>query len=313
MDNTNTYIGIDVSKKHLDVHILPANAKKRFMNTPAGINKLKEFIGNPVRIVLEPTGGYERNVLYALAEAGFCVCKVNAANIRFFALSFGQLAKTDAIDAMILAEFARQREPRSFVLPTKEEHRLRRLNVRRSQLIRMMASEKNRIDRCLDKEELGFITKVLAYMQKQKDKIEDLMLLIVGNNQDMSAKLQVLASLHGIGTMSAIALMVEMPELGKIGKNQISKLAGVAPFNKDSGETEGKARTYAGRREVCRIMYFCALSTLKPNSPFNDFFNRLKARGKSGRLAVVAVIHKMLIILNARMRDYYETGTILTR
>jgi transposase len=301
-----TFIGIDVSKLHLDVHVLPTGKSKRFANTPKGIETLKAFVGKPKRIVLEPSGGYERLVLQTLARDGFTVCLVNAAHIRHFAQSFGELAKTDNLDAKFIAKFAQDREPSAYILPSQTEQRLRMLSVRRRQLVEMAVEEKNRLEKAQFNEEKSFINEMIANLNRQQKIIEKLMSELVEAEPILKAKIDVLTSLKGIGLITAAVLIAELPELGRLGKNAVSKLAGVAPFNKQSGLMVHKARTYAGRRVVCQSLFLNALSAIRTEPQIQEFYKRLRTKGKPGKVAVIAAVHKIIIILNARMAEFYR-------
>ena len=281
MNDYNTNIGIDVAKNHLDVCILPSGKTKRFKNNELGIISLIEFIGDKEqieRIILEPTGGYEELVLELLSEKNYKISLVNAAQIRAFAKANGILAKTDKIDAKVLADYGAKIPSRLYVplsLPLKQ---LRKYVQRRRQLLHMIVEEKNRLKKERDGEMIILIKETLEYLNKQKDILE----------QRIIEKIE-----------------SEVPELGKLSHNQIAKLIGVAPINRESGMMRGKSKIYGGRGYVRDSLYLAALPAIRFEPILRDFYLRLKNNGKPGKLAVIAVVHKMIIILNARLRDFY--------
>lgn len=308
MKDNNTFVGIDVAKNHLDVCILPLNKTKRFKNNIAGIEDLINFIGNynlVEKIILEPTGGYEELVLETLAERQFRVCMVNAAQIRAFARAGGILAKTDKIDAKVLADYGSKMPCRIYTPLPENVKQLKKLVSRRHQLVHMIVEEKNRLNKENNMDMLTFIKDSLNYLNNQKVLIEQKLLKIVNENTLLKNLKQVMTSLKGVGDLTAIVLMVELPELGKLTKNQISKLIGVAPLNRESGLMRGQSKIYGGRGLVRNILYFGALSAIRTEPVLRGFYLRLKNNGKPGKLAVIAVVHKMIVILNARVRDFY--------
>jgi transposase len=309
MKDNNTIIGIDIAKNHFDVCILPLNKTKRFKNNAIGIEDFIEFtnkFGTPQKIILEPTGGYEALVIDTLYEKGFKVCKINASQIRSFARACGTLAKTDKIDAYVLADYGSKMECREYIpLPPKLKQ-LRKLVLRRKQLVHMMVEEKNRLKKENDETIKSYIQSCLEYMTKQRKEIEIILQDIADQDKELRAIKEVLMSLKGIGDLTAITLMVELPELGKLTKGQIAKLIGVAPLNRDSGMMRGKAKIYGGRGFVRDSLYFAALPAIRFEPVLREFYQRLRNNGKPGKLAVIAVIHKMITILNARLRDFYH-------
>lgn len=308
MTHDNTFIGIDVSKNHLDICILPLNKTKRYPNTSPGIKALLlDFVDLPSiqRIVLEPTGGYEEAVLNALAGADFPVSKINASQIRAFARASGQLAKTDKIDAHVLAEYGQKMKCRLYVPLPDSVKPLKKLVLRRKQLIHMIVEEKNRLKKEMDQMCLKLIRKTLKFLIAQKESIEKQMLSHVQKDKALSSAKDVLTSLKGIGDVTAIILMTDLPELGKVEKGQIAKLVGLAPLNRDSGLMRGKSKVYGGRDFVRDSLYLAALPAIRFDPALKAFFLRLKNNGKPGKLAVIAVAHKMLSILNARMKEFY--------
>lgn len=308
MNDYNINIGIDVAKNHLDVCILPSGKTKRFKNNELGILSLIEFIGDKEqieRIILEPTGGYEELVLELLSEKNYKISLVNAAQIRAFARANGILAKTDKIDAKVLADYGTKIPSRLYVplsLPLKQ---LRKYVQRRRQLLHMIVEEKNRLKKERDGEMIILIKETLEYLNKQKDILEQRIIEKIETDEQLKSIKEVLVSMKGIGCVTAAVLMCEVPELGKLSHNQIAKLIGVAPLNRESGMMRGKSKIYGGRGYVRDSLYLAALPAIRFEPILRDFYLRLKNNGKHGKLAVIAVVHKMITILNARLRDFY--------
>lgn len=308
MNEYNINIGIDVAKNHLDVCILPSGKTKRFKNNELGIISLIEFIGDkePIeRIILEPTGGYEELVLEMLSEKNYKISLVNAAQIRAFAKANGILAKTDKIDAKVLADYGAKIPSRLYVplsLPLKQ---LRKYVQRRRQLLHMIVEEKNRLKKERDGEMIILIKETLEYLNKQKDILEQRIIEKIETDEQLKSIKEVLVTMKGIGCVTAAVLMCEVPELGKLSHNQIAKLIGVAPLNRESGMMRGKSKIYGGRGYVRDSLYLAALPAIRFEPILRDFYLRLKNNGKPGKLAVIAVVHKMITILNARLRDFY--------
>lgn len=308
MEDNNTYIGIDVAKNHLDVCILPLNKTKRFKNNELGVLSLIEFIGDNKkieRIILEPTGGYEELVLEMLAEKGYKISMVNASQVRAFARANGILAKTDKIDARVLADYGMKLPSRLYIPLPSELKRLKKYVTRRRQLLHMIVEEKNRLKKERDNEMIIQIREILDFLNKQKEDLEERIVEEIENNERLKQINAVLTSLKGIGLVTSAILMTELPELGKLGNNQISKLIGVAPLNRESGMMRGKSKIYGGRGYIRDSLYLAALPAIRFEPKLKDFYLRLKNNGKPGKIAVIAVVHKMITILNARLRVFY--------
>ena len=308
MENNNTYIGIDVAKNHLDVCILPLNKTKRFKNNELGILSLIEFIGDNKkieRIILEPTGGYEEFVLETLANKGYQISMVNASQIRAFARANGILAKTDKIDAKVLADYGMKLPSRLYIPLPMELKRLKKYVTRRRQLLHMLVEEKNRLKKERDGEIIKLIEETLKFLNVQKEFLEQRIIKGIEQNEKLKRMKEILTSLKGIGDITAAILMTEVPELGKLGNNQISKLIGVAPLNRESGMMRGKSKIYGGRGYVRDSLYLAALPAIRFEPKLRDFYLRLKNNGKPGKLAVIAVVRKMITILNARLQLFY--------
>jgi transposase len=299
------FVGIDVSKEQLDVHHLPAGVAFQVKNTPAGHRKLVEHLAklhdmpHEIRVVLESTGGLELPVAIALEEAGMQQAIIKPERARHYAKAHGQLAKNDAIDAHILALFAREIPLTITPLPTKELRHFRDLLDRRQQLLDMQVMEKNRLDSTHLKEakdslkrHLGWIKSELADVDKQLDER-------IAANPQWTELDRLLQSIPGLGPQASRVLIGRLPELGKVNHKVIANLVGVAPIANDSGKTEGPRHISGGRWQVRNVLYMCALSASKHNPVARDLYRRLVTRGKSGTSALIAVAHKLLTIANA--------------
>jgi transposase len=298
------YIGIDVSKKHLDMAVRPTGERWQVDNDSAGIAGLVERLRPlaPKLIVLEATGGLETAVTAALAAAGWAVAVINPRQGRDFAKSLGRLAKTDKIDALILAWFAEAVHPEPRVLPDAQTQALQAVLVRRRQLIEMLVAEKNRLalTHATVKPRLqAHITWLEAELAQIDQELHDqLRASPLWREQE-----DLLRSVKGVGPVTATTLLAELPELGKLNRKQIAALVGVAPFNCDSGTMHGKRAIWGGRACVRNALYMAALSASQHNPVIQDFYNRLVKAGKLHKVALVACMRKLLTILNAILRS----------
>jgi transposase len=297
------HIGIDVSKFTLDVFILPGKKYMQFTNDPAGIKKLtkKLRLFTDALIVMESTGGYERPLSNALCEAGLKVCIKNPRQIRDFAKALGKLAKTDKIDAEMIALFASKIEPIVNTVFSKEQQKLSANNTRRRQLIDMITAEKNRLDKATP-EQAESIERVLEVLQKELDTINALQNQFIMSSPEYSNKKNILISVKGIGVITATALLCELPELGSLHAKQITALAGLAPFNRDSGMLTGIRTIWGGRASVRSALYMATLVATRHNPQIAAFYQRLCSAGKAKKTALIACMHKLLIIMNALIR-----------
>lgn len=306
MSYTNRFIGIDISKSSFDICILPEKKTVSFSNTSDGIAAFLALLApfeDLERLVLEPTGGYERPLVAALQAAGLPVAKVNAGQVRQFAKACGQLSKTDSIDAFILADYGRRMETRLLAKPSSHHSLLQELVQRYRQLSHMIVQEKNRKEKNCEKLR-GWIEESLAFLTAQRNAVIKEMELCLKADPDLAAKAGVLMSLKGIGMRTACFIMAGLPELGHLGKGEIAKLVGVAPLNRDSGQMRGRRMIAGGRKPVRDALYMAALPAIRFDPGIKAFFQKLTDAGKPGKVAIVAVIRKILIILNARMRDF---------
>lgn len=312
--NNKFYIGIDVSKTILDVYILPINKYMQFSNTPQDIQKLvkKLSVFSDALIVMESTGGYEKPIAYALHEASTAVCIINPRQVRDFAKALGKLAKTDKIDAEVIALFACKIEPKANVTYKKEHKDLNDNNARRHQLVEMIKMEKNRLDKASPGQRES-IERVLEVLEDELTKINEAQSKVIDSDSSLSKKKIILESVTGIGSITAIAVLSELPELGNIGSKQISALAGLAPYNCDSGAMKGKRMIWGGRASVRNALYMATLVAIRHNLRIKTFYERLCLTGKAKKSAIIACMHKLLIIMNAMIKnECYWDDTIGT-
>jgi transposase len=297
-------IGCDIGKNDLVVFLDGKHYK--FKNEKDGIEKFISQCRNREisRIVLEPTGGYERNLLKELHFHGFPVSLVNPRYVRRFAESDKDLAKTDKIDAKVLSEYGEVKKPKLY--EPKEDYRfeLEDLVSRRDNLVCMQKEEKQRLEKELSKLILESIKNHLKYLESEIKMMESEISKLVEENAKEIDK--VLQSEKGIGPQTSSILMGLLPELGRIDNRQIAKLVGLAPMARDSGTISGKRSVRGGRFRVRMALYIASISAIKGNHKVKDFYNRLKKQGKSPRSAILAVARKLIVILNSKMRLFYE-------
>lgn len=300
------YIGIDISKAWLDCAVTsPAGAQgvQRFDNDADGHERLLSWARaqEPSLLVVEATGGYEAALVAALATGGLPVAVVNPRQVRDFAKALGILAKTDRVDASVLARFARVIRPA--VRPPKAEElsALEALLVRRRQLVDMLTAEQHRQQLAS-----GRIAKQIAqhlrWLQRQIEAADDDLSGMVERSSLMQRKLDVLTSVPGVGRVTAMSLLAQLPELGQLNEKQIAALVGVCPFSRDSGLMRGKRVIWGGRARVRAALYMAALVAARHNPVIRAFYQRLLAAGKAKKLALVACMHKLLLILNALVK-----------
>lgn len=300
-------IGVDIAKQTFDAAIGVAGAIKTFANDDGGHDALMaELAAKAVDlIVMEATGGLERNLACALQAAGFAVAVVNPRQARDFAKAMGYLAKTDRIDAKALAELAqvlsRHPERERFVsaLPTPEQQVLQALVTRRRQLVAMRVAEYQRLSVSHTAAQKS-IEAMIEAIRAQIDEVEaDLAKHIETHHADLAKRL---TSVRGIGPTTVATLIAEVPELGRLSRREISALIGLAPLNRDSGQMRGKRTIFGGRSQVRRGLYMAALAAIRFNDVIKQFYNRLVAAGKPKKVAIVACMRKLLTILNAMVR-----------
>ena len=294
-------VGVDVSKQFLDVSF-PDGQVERLGNDQAGIEQLAGRIKAVDLVVMEATGGYESAVATVLLGAGLRVAVVNPRQVRDFARATGRLAKTDRIDAVLIAAFGRAVEPQIVPLPDDKAKELQGLLVRRAQLVAMRVQEKNRLELMHPGMRRG-IKEHIAWLEAQIDKLDIDLTAGLRSSPAWRAKDELLQSLKGVGPITSGMLLVALPELGHLDRREIAALVGVAPFNRDSGKMRGRRAIYGGRGRIRTLLYMAATSAIRWNPVIRTFYEQLKARGKPHKVAMVACMRKMLTILNAMVRD----------
>ncbi len=297
--------GIDVSKDRLDVHLWPAGQNFSLENNPSGAGELVDRLRphGVALVVIEATGRYEHRVALALMDAGFEVAVVNPRQPRDFAKASGQLAKTDAIDARILAQFGAVIGPRPSERPAENRLVLDELVARRRQLVEMITMEKNRIEHALFMRLRRQIEHVVKALQKQLEQIEAEILKLIDRDDDWRRRFEVLKSTPGIGDATAATLVAELPELGQLNRQAIAALVGVAPMNRDSGRDRGQRHITGGRHSVRRMLYMATLTARTWNPTIKAFAQRLTAAGKPFKVVMTACMRKLLTILNTMVRN----------
>ena len=298
------FVGIDVSKELLDVAAAPDGESQTYTNDEKGIRQLVEQLQPipPALIVLEATGNLEIPAAAALAAAGFQVAIINPRQARDFAKATGRLAKTDKIDAAALAEFAQKIRPEPRPIPNQQRRRLAAQMSRRRQLIGMLVQEKNRLTSAHPDLQAD-LREHIGWLQQKLDCLDQELRAELRRSPICREKEQLLRKVPGVGPVLSSTLLIELPELGQVTHKQIAALVGVAPLNRDSGRRRGKRSCWGGRAKVRQVLYMAALSASRHNPTIRPFYARLIAAGKPEKVALTACMRKLLIILNAMMRD----------
>jgi transposase len=296
-------IGIDVAKGWLDVARSDAPGVTRFANADGGVAALVAALVSapPALVVLEATGGYERRVVAALEAAGLAVAVVNPRQVRDFARASGQLAKTDALDAQVLAAYAERMRPEPRPQPAAVRAELASLLARRRQLLEMRTAEQNR-RATLAPRLLPGLEAHVAWLEEQLAEVDRVLEETVQEDPTTQAQAQLLQTIPGVGTVVATTMLGLLPELGTLDRRQIAALVGVAPLNRDSGTRQGPRRIWGGRAPVRAALYMASLSAIR-HLAFKPFYQQLKQRGKPTKVALVAVMRKLLTVANALLRD----------
>jgi transposase len=308
MSTTTTverYAGVDVSKARLDVAVRPTGERYSLANEPEGIDALVGRLeeAGPELVVLEATGGFERPAAAALAASGIAVAVVNPRQARDFAKATGTLAKTDKIDAYVLARFAEALKPEPRTLPGEEALLLGEILGRRRQLIGMLVAENNRLSAIVSAPVKRRIRAHMRWLEKELSRTDLELEEILEASPVWRENEALLRSVPGVGPTLARTLLAELPELGTITHKRLSALVGVAPFNRDSGRIRGKREVWGGRARVRTALYMSAMVASKHNPLIREFYERLVEAGKPKKVALVACMRKLLAILNAMMRD----------
>lgn len=301
---TEVTIGVDVSKDTLDVHMHPAGDHRQFPNDPKGFKSILRWIADrPVtRLVFEATGPYHRAFERAMGEAGLPLCKVNPRQARRFGEALGQLAKTDRMDAEMLARFGALIEPDVRPAPSKAINDLKDLHVARTALIKDRTAAKNR-EKSLQSSLLKRLARErLAQIERHLEAVEDTMLAIIKGDQGLARRLAILTSIPGLAKRSAFALIADMPELGTLDSQAAAALSGTAPMTRQSGKRTGKAFVTGGRVNVRQALYMPALVAARFNPNFAAMYQTMTARGKPPKVALTAIMRKLIILANALIK-----------
>lgn len=313
-DSYKFYVGIDVSKNKLDVSISNNNSILQFENNENGF---KEFIKvlptkKNTLIVLEATGGYEKQVANYFRKKEFKVAVVNAKRVRDFAKAHGKFAKTDGIDADMIRRFGETFKPIPQILTSKEADKRLQNIERRDQLVRMITLEKQYLEHVSDLDQKKSINKHIKYLKKEISVLEDSLEDQFNQDAILKDKFDRLDEIKGVGKITAMNILIHLPELGQLTSKEVSALTGVAPFNKDSGQSKGKREIWGGRKSVRTALYMAVLSARRSNVALKIFYDRLIANGKEKKVAMVACMRKLIIIMNAIIRDGSKWKSLAT-
>jgi transposase len=298
-------VGIDVAKAHLDAHVRPTDETLRVSYDDAGLAALLTRLRavQPTVIVLEATGGYEVPVVATLAAAGLPVVVVNPRQIRNYARALGQLAKTDPLDARVIARFAEAVRPPVRPLPDAQAQALSALTARRRQLVDMLAAEQNRRRLVRDQPVQRQLAAHIAWLEQALRGLDQDLMTLLRSTAAWREKDDLLRSAAGVGRVTSCTLVADLPELGCLTRRRIGALVGLAPFARDSGVFRGRRMIAGGRAHIRRVLYMATLSAIKHNPAIRDFYHRLVSAGRPPKVALTAAMRKLLTILNAMLRD----------
>lgn len=304
MESKEVFIGIDVSKKLLDVCVLPQGEVTKVENNQKGFDRLISWLDQfkGALVVMEASGGLQTPACGSLHEAGFKVAVVNPRQVRDFAKAMGKLAKTDRIDAMVLATFAEKVRPEPRPMKDKQSQHLSELMARRRQLLGMIVMEKNRLSRA-SKSIKRKIELNLQWLDEQLAALDQEMDEFIKGSPIWRAKEDLLMSVPGVGKVLARTLLSSLPDLGTLNRHGIAALVGVAPFNRDSGKYSGQRSCWGGRSAVRRALYMATFVAVRHNPVIRAHYEKLISKNKKFKVAMVACMRKMLVILNAMLRD----------
>ena len=301
------HVGIDISKYFFDLHLLEKGKNLHYEYTQEGVKEcltlLQEEEAKVELVVLEATGGYEIPLAMALQQAGLPIARVNPRRIRDFARAGGILAKTDRIDARNIAEYGAKMQPAVSEEIDQNSLKLRHLVARRQQLMGMRVAENNRREHAFDDQVAASIAEVIGMLEQQIAQVDEQIAEHIAQQPQLQEKVNLLKSTPGIGQTTASMLVAELPELGQANKKEIAALVGVAPMNRDSGAWQGKRMTGGGRRQVRAQLFMPTLVAIRWNPEIRNFYDHLVSQGKEKMTAVVAAMHKLLIMLNTMLKN----------
>lgn len=298
------YVGVDVSKDYLDLCLLPQKRRCRVANDDGGFAELITWLGAPdgTLVALEATGGYQTPAVVALSAAGFDVVLLNPRQVREHARARGQAAKTDRLDAEIIADFAARNQPPVRPLPDAQTRLLQALIARRRQLREMLTMEENRLGQAA-KPLTKSIAKHVTWLKRELKQTDDDLDDQIRQSDLWREKEQLLRSAPGVGPVTSRTLLADLPELGQISNKQIAALVGVAPLNRDSGKFQGRRSIWGGRTAVRNVLYMAAVCATRCNPVIHTYYRRLRDAGKPFKVAIVAAMRKLLVILNTMLKD----------
>jgi transposase len=306
----NPIIGIDICKKNLDIFISTSQEFKQFKNNEDGISSLLNMFEKPPALVIcEATGGYEIILIQRLMEAGWPVALVNPRQIRDFAKAKGTLAKNDRLDAKILAHFGEKMSPKP--LETLRSERLVALLRRREQLVDLLKKEKQHLDKSTHQDIIVQIKTSIFSLETQKEKLDHDIQIALHEDQELQKRVDILESIKGVGKQTAAVIAVFMPELGNASHEQVTALAGLAPFTYESGQFKGKTHIRGGRKRVRNALYMAALSAIQFNPDIKSFYQGLKMRHKPFKVAITATMRKLLKTINSLIKNNRKWTPIL--
>jgi len=303
METTALYVGIDVAQAHLDVAVCPSGEEWRVAHDPDGITALVERLTSlaPALVVLEATGGLEMPLAGELLDAALPVAVVNPRQVRDFARAMGKLAKTDTLDAQVLARFGEGVKPQPRPLPDAQTQELKALVVRRRQLVEMTTAEKNRLRRAAPRLRPQ-LQEHIDWLKRQSQELDKALGELIRSSPAWRAKEKLLDSVPGVGPVLCTTLLAQLPELGDLSRRQVCALVGVAPFNRDSGTLRGRRTVWGGRSQVRAALYMGTLVASRFNPVIKAFYQRLCAAGKAKKVALTACMRKLLTILNSMLK-----------
>lgn len=299
------YAGVDIGKATLDLS-LDGQPPSCHPNDAAGIAaliKVLKKLSRPVQVICEPSGGYERDLLEALWAANLAVSLVHAARVRAFARAQGLLAKTDPIDAVVLREFGELLQPAVLEAPSPQRERLAALVQRREQLVNILSMEEQRQAQTRDAVVRKMGDQLLRELRQQIEQMDSLIETQIASDATLKAQSERLQQVKSIGPVTASTLLAELPELGTLSRNESGALAGVAPYNRDSGQHRGRRTIRGGRVRVRRVLYMAAVVATRFNPILKSFYERLLAAGKPKKLALTAVMRKLVVLLNHLLKN----------
>ena len=300
-----TFVGVDIAKDSFDVCFLETEKRFTTTNDQAGFRQLLGELptAGSCLVVVEATGGYQREMVAELIAAGHQVAVVNPRQVRDFARALGILAKTDRLDAQVIARFGQQAKPRPTEKLPENQEELQQLVVRRRQLIDLRTAEKNRLPMAHSRSVIKSIRSMVEQLQKKIRQIEKHITDLVESDEQLQCQTVLMESVPGVGPVTAVSLLAELPELGQLNRQEIAALVGVAPFNRDSGKFHGRRSIWGGRSAVRKTLYMAALTARRCNPVIQAFAQRLEAAGKPFKVVLTACMRKLLVILNTIVKN----------